>query len=183
MSQISSLLESVKQGEKDAANKLFLIVYNELRQLAESQLAHEKPGQTLQATALVHEVYLKLLGHQSHRRFEGQSHFFAVAAEAIRRILVDQARKKLRLKRGGDRQRIELQDPVMPCQDDQLLLLDEGLQRLAVEDPISARVVELHHFGGLPHDTVAELLNLTVYRARQKWAYACAWLSDYIQAQ
>ena len=135
-------------------------VYAELRQLAAQRLANEKPGQTLDATALVHEAYLRLVGDQ---HFDNRGHFFAAAAEAMRRVLVDNARRKLSAKRGGSAQRLALSDVAASDADERLIALDEALAQLAGDDPLAARVVELHHFAGLPHDQVAAALDTTVY--------------------
>jgi RNA polymerase sigma factor (TIGR02999 family) len=179
MTDLTSILAGLDRGDPHAADQLLPLVYNELRQLAAQRLAQEAPGQTLQATALVHEVYLRLVGgSQRADSWNGRGHFFAAAAQAMRHILVEAARRKKRQKRGGGLQRRELGDVPAPSPDEQLLALDEALARLAEEDPLAARVVELHHFAGLGHEEVATALRLTVYRVRQKWTYARAWLSD-----
>jgi RNA polymerase sigma factor (TIGR02999 family) len=144
--------------------------------LAAQQLARETPGQTLQATALVHEAYLRLVGGDPDRIWNGRAHFLAVAAQAMRRILVEAARRKARKKRGGEFRRIELADPPAPDPDEELLALNDALNRLAEEDPLAAKVVELHQFADLGHEETATALGITVYRARQKWTYARAWL-------
>jgi RNA polymerase sigma factor (TIGR02999 family) len=177
MNEVTQILDAVCRGESQAAERLLPLVYDELRELAAQRLAQEKPGQTLQATALVHEAYLRLVGKDDEPRWDGRGHFFAAAAEAMRRILVEQARRKRRQKRGGGLKRAELFDAPAPEDDDRLLALDEALTRLAEEDPQAARVVELRHFAGLGHNDVAATLGITVYQARQKWAYARAWLS------
>jgi RNA polymerase sigma factor (TIGR02999 family) len=172
MTVVTDLLSAIVQGDAHAAGQLLPLVYDELRRLAARKLAREKPGQTLQPTALVHEAYLRLVGADQH--WDGRGHFFAAAAEAMRRILVENARRKGRLKHGGAVRREELRDQPAPTPDDDLL----ALTRLAAEDPVAAQVVELRHFAGLGHEAVAEALGITVYRARQKWAYARAWLKD-----
>jgi RNA polymerase sigma factor (TIGR02999 family) len=159
---------------------LLPLVYDELRRLAAHRLAREAPGHTLQATALVHEAYLRLVGGDPDRMWDGRGHFFAAAAEAMRRILVESARRKSRRKRGGGLRRIDLADTPTPDPDDDLLALDDALTRLADEDPVSAKVVELRQFAGLGHEQVAATLGITVYLARQKWTYARAWLRDAI---
>jgi RNA polymerase sigma factor (TIGR02999 family) len=156
-----------------AANRLLPLVYDELRRLAAQKLAQENPGQTLNATALVHEAYLRLVGD---RQFADRHHFFAAAAEAMRRILIDRARARTSLKRGGGGQRVTLDGVAAPDPDDRLLALDEALTQLAGADPLAARVVELHHFAGLAHEQVAAALDVSVYLARQKWTFARAWL-------
>jgi RNA polymerase sigma factor (TIGR02999 family) len=177
MSEVSQILNAVANGDPHAASELLPLVYAELRKLAKQRLAREAPGQTLQPTALVHEAYLRLVGDEQPS-WDGRGHFFAAAAEAMRRILVEAARRKGRHKHGGDLRRVELHDQPAPAGDDRLLALDEALTRLAVEDPVAARVVELRHFAGLGHEAVAQTLGVTVYQARQKWAYARAWLKD-----
>jgi RNA polymerase sigma factor (TIGR02999 family) len=178
MTPATQLLSAIAQGDPHAAGQLLPLVYEELRCLAAQKLAQERAGQTLQPTALVHEAYLRLVGSDGERLFEGRGHFFAAAAEAMRRILVDAARKKARHKHGGQRHRVELREQVAPEAEEALLALDEALTRLAAEDAVAARVVELRHFAGLGHEAVAEALGISVYQARQKWAYARAWLKD-----
>ena len=175
MSDVSRVLDAAAAGDRRAAAELLPLVYDELRKLAAARMAAEPPGHSLDATALVHEAYLRLVGDQ---KFDGRGHFFAAAAEAMRRVLVDAARRRNRLKRGGRRGRVELPDVPGRDPDDRLLALDDALTRLAAEDPVAARVVELRHFTGAGHDAVAAALGLTVYAARQKWTYARAWLRD-----
>src|SRR5271165_6608089 len=178
MSEVTRILSAIERGDPHAAEQLLPLVYEELRCLAAQRLAQEKPGQTLEATALVHEAYLRLVNGEPLQEWNGRGHFFAAAAEAMRRILIENARRKKRQKRGGDLKRVELVDAPVPSADDRLLALDEALTKLAQEDPVAARVVELRHFAGLGHEEVAFALRITVYQARQKWAYALAWLSD-----
>jgi RNA polymerase sigma factor (TIGR02999 family) len=178
MNDVTRLLSAVDQGDPHAAEQLLPLVYEELRQLAAQRLAQEKPGQTLQATALVHEAYLRLVSTDTDQPWNSRSHFFAAAAEAMRRILVDNARRKKRAKRGGGRRRADLADHPAPSPDDRLLALDDALKKLAGEDPVAARVVELRQFAGLGHEQIAGVLGITVYQARQKWTYARAWLRD-----
>jgi RNA polymerase sigma factor (TIGR02999 family) len=175
MTDVTRLLDAAVAGDAKAAAELLPLVYEELRQLAAVWMSAERPDHTLDATALVHEAYLRLVGDQ---RFDHRGHFFAAAAEAMRRILVESARRRRRLKRGGDLHRADLPDPPAPIPDDRLLALDEALSRLAAEDPVAARVVELRQFAGLGHEAIAATLGLTVYVARQKWTYARAWLRD-----
>jgi RNA polymerase sigma factor (TIGR02999 family) len=172
MSEVTRILSALEQGDPQAADQLLPLVYDELRKLAAQKLAQEKPGQTLDATALVHEAYLHLVGNQE---FASRPHFFGAAAEAMRRILIDRARARKSLKRGGGR-RVTLDDAAAPDPDDRLLALDEALTQLAGADPLAARVVEMHHFAGMSHDQVATALDLSVYLARQKWTFARAWL-------
>jgi RNA polymerase sigma factor (TIGR02999 family) len=178
MTEVTEILSALDRGDPRAAGFLLPLVYDELRRLAAHKLAHERPGQTLQATALVHEVYLRLVGGDPERTWDGRGHFFAAAAEAMRRILVDGARNRARQKRGGGMHRVELADQAAPDQNEDLLALDEALSRLAAEDPVAAKVVELRQFAGLGHEEVAAELGVTVYVARQKWTYARAWLRD-----
>lgn len=175
MSDVSRLLDAAAAGDRRAAADLLPLVYDELRRLAAARMAAEAPGHTLDATALVHEAYLRLVGDQ---QFDGRGHFFAAAAEAMRRVLVDAARRRNRQKHGGGRGRVELPDVPARDPDDRLLALDAALTRLAAEDPVAARVVELRQFAGAGHDAVAAALGITVYAARQKWTYARAWLRD-----
>jgi RNA polymerase sigma factor (TIGR02999 family) len=176
MTEATSDFPAIVEGDPRADESLLPIVYDELRKLADRRLAHEKPGQTLQATALVHEAYLRLLGGDPDRKWDGRAHFFGAAAEAMRRILVEKARSKSRQKRGGRLCRVELADQAAPDRDEDLIALDDALVRLEAEDPIAAKVVGLRQFAGLGHEEVAAALGITVYLARQKWAYARAWL-------
>ena len=175
MSDVTRLLDAAAAGDLQAAADLLPLVYDELRKLAAARMGAEKPGDTLQPTALVHEAYLRLIGDQ---QFDHRGHFFAAAAEAMRRILVEAARRKHREKHGGGRTRVELPDIPSRDPDDRLLALDDALTRLAAEDLLAARVVELRHFSGAGHEAVAEALGMTVYAARQKWTYARAWLRN-----
>jgi RNA polymerase sigma factor (TIGR02999 family) len=178
MSDVTRILSAIEQGDPTAAEQLLPLVYDELRKLAAQRLAQEKPGQTLEATALVHEAYLRLVEVEKAQQWNSRGHFFAAAAEAMRRILCEHARSKQRLKRGGGRRQVELTDAAAVPPEDDLLALDEALTRLAAEDPVAARVVELRHFGGLGHEAIAGVLGITVYLARQKWTYARAWLRN-----
>ena len=173
MSNVTQILHAIDAGDPQAAGQLLPLVYDELRQLAAAKLAREKPGQTLDATGLVHEAYLRLMGDQ---KFANRCHFFVAAGEAMRRILVDNARRKHSLKRGGDGQRVPLDDVAIPDADERLLVLDDALTHLVGDDPLAARIVELHHFVGMSHEQVASALELSVYQVRQKWTYARAWL-------
>jgi len=173
MNDVTHLFSAIRHGDPQAAEQLLPLVYDELRRLAAAKMANERPDHSLNATALVHEAYLRLAGGQ---HFENRRHFFAAAGEAMRRVLVDHARRKLSARRGGLAQRQPMADPAAPDADERLLALDEALTRLAGDDPLAARVVELHHFVGLPHDKVAEALGTTVYDVRQRWTYARAWL-------
>jgi RNA polymerase sigma factor (TIGR02999 family) len=178
MCDVTTIISAIQQGDRAASEKLLPLVYDELRKLATQRMAQERPGQTLDATALVHEAYLRLVGVESPQKWDGRGHFFAAAAEAMRRILVEKARHKQRLKHGGGRKRVSLDDVGEPDEDSRMLALDDALTRLAAEDREAAQIVNMHHFCGLSHELVAESLGLTVYHVRQKWTYAKAWLAD-----
>ena len=173
MSDVTEILCAIEQGDPWAADQLLPLVYDELRRLAAAKMANERPDHSLDATALVHEAYLRMAGDQ---HFENHRHFFAAAGQAMRRVLVDHARGKLSAKRGGPAQREPFADLAAADTDERLLALDQALTQLAGDDPLAARVVELHHFMALPHDQVAEALDTTVYEVRLKWTYARAWL-------
>src|SRR5262245_15758338 len=175
MPDVTQLLESAAAGDRQAAAELLPAVYDELRKLAAARMAREAPGLTLDATALVHEAYLRLVGDQ---RFDHRGHFFAAAAEAIRRILVESARRKVAAKRGGPAVREDL-DPdriAAPQPPDELLALDEALNKLATRDPAKAELVKLRYFAGLTADEAAAVLGLSPSTADRHWAYARAWL-------
>jgi RNA polymerase sigma factor (TIGR02999 family) len=176
MTDVTRILSSIAEGDPRAAEQLLPLVYDELRKVAAQKLAREKPGQTLQPTALVHEAYLRLIGGDKAPAFKDRGHFFAAAAAAMRRILVDNARRKLTQKRGGGRQRQPLEAVVAPEPDAELLALDEALQKLAAADPARARLVELRYFGGLTGEQAAEVLGISPTTADRHWAYARAWL-------
>jgi RNA polymerase sigma factor (TIGR02999 family) len=175
MSDVTRILSAIEQGDPLAAEQLLPLVYDELRKLAAAKMAHEKPGQTLDATGLVHEAYLRLVGSDS-RSYKDRSHFFAAAASAMHRILVDNARRKQAQKRGGDWKRQPLEVVAAPQPDDDLLALDEALEKLAANDPQKARLVELRYFAGLTNDEAAEVLGISPTTADRHWAYARAWL-------
>jgi RNA polymerase sigma factor (TIGR02999 family) len=178
MSEVTRILSAIEQGDPHAAEQLLPLVYDELRQLAAHKLAQEKPGQTLQATALVHEAYLRLVGVQKTQRWDSPGHFFAAAAEAMRRILLNRARDRHRLKRGGDRRRIDLDqvEIALDGSDEQLIALDEALAQLAMEDASAAQLVNLRFFAGLSLKDAAASLGLALRTAERQWAYARAWL-------
>jgi RNA polymerase sigma factor (TIGR02999 family) len=182
MSEITLLLDAAAAGNRKAAADLLPLVYDELRKLAASRMALEAPDQTLQPTALVHEAYLRLIGPSEQACWENRGHFFAAAAEAMRRILVDAARRKRAEKHGGRHRRVDLAD--VPANSDfageQLLALDAALTRLAAEDPVAARVVELRHFAGLSIEEAAGALGQSRATAYRHWTYALAWLRDAI---
>lgn len=177
MTEITRILTAIDQGDAQAANELLPLVYDELRRLAARKMAQEAPGQTLQATALVHEAYLRLVGSQD-QNWDSRGHFFAAAAEAMRRILVENARRKLRIKRGGNRQRLELQEvdlAIDPPSDD-LVALHEALEKLTKEDKQTAELVKLRYFAGLTTEQAAEVLGVSRRTAYRDWAYASSWL-------
>ncbi len=181
MSEVTHILAAVERGDPRAAEQLLPLVYEELRKLAAQRLASEKPGQTLQATALVHEAYVRLVGGEQPHDWNGRGHFFAAAAEAMRRILVESARRKGRVRHGGGRTRIDL-DQVAAIDDDggadDLLALDEALGRLEAEQPEVAAVVKLRYFAGMTAGQAAEALGLSRRTADRHWAFARAWLFD-----
>jgi RNA polymerase sigma factor (TIGR02999 family) len=177
MPDVTLLLDAAAAGDRKAAADLLPLVYDELRRLAAARMAAEAPGHTLDATGLVHEAYLRLVGDQ---HFDGRGHFFAAAAEAMRRVLVDRARDKGRQKRGGERRQIDLADiPARADNDPDLLLsLDEALAKLAAEDSAAAAVAQLHLFAGLPIEEAAAALGVARATAYRNWTYARAWLQD-----
>jgi RNA polymerase sigma factor (TIGR02999 family) len=185
MSDVTRILSAIEQGDQHAAEQLLPLVYGELRKLAAQKIAHEKPGQTFQATSLVHEAYLRLVDVDQAQRWDGRGHFFAAAAEAMRRILVESARRRSRVKHGGDRERIELDSSALaaPEIDHDLLALDEALDRLAREDPISAQVVKLRYFAGLTIPQTAEMLNVSPRKVDFLWSFARAWLRREIEGE
>ncbi len=174
MSDVTQILGQIESGDPTAAELLLPLIYEELRKLAAAKLQNEKPGQTLQATALVHDAYIRLVDGEKSQHWNGRKHFFAAAAEAMRRILVDQARSKRALKRGGQGQRVALDEAqagaTLP--DDQLLDIDEALTRLAVEDPQAARLIQLRYFAGLSIEDAAELVGVSRTTAYEHWSYA-----------
>jgi RNA polymerase sigma factor (TIGR02999 family) len=181
MSEATRILMAIDQGDPHAAEQLLPLVYEELRQLAAAQLAREKPGQTLAATALVHEAYLRLVGDQ---QFANRRHFFAAAAQAMRRIVVETARRKKRTKHGGGRQRVEVELADLPTRlpPDELLALDEALGRLEQLDPVKARLVTLRYFAGMTIEQAAAALNISRVTAHRYWTFARAWLHQQMTA-
>jgi RNA polymerase sigma factor (TIGR02999 family) len=178
MNDVTGILSAIEQGDSHAAEHLLPLVYDELRKLAAQKLAQEKPGQTLQATALVHEAYLRLVDSNTIQRWDSRGHFFAAAAEAMRRILVENARHKSSAKAGGGRQRVDL-DEVEPAIEGprvDLLALDEALGRLEAKDPRKAGLVKLRYFAGLTNQQAAEALGISTSTADNDWAYAKTWL-------
>jgi RNA polymerase sigma factor (TIGR02999 family) len=178
LGDVTQILDAVARGDRQAAGQLLPQVYDELRRLAAQRLAQERPGQTLQPTALVHEAYLRLVGDDPGRPWDNRGHFFAAAAEAMRRILVERARSKRQLKRGGGRARVFL-DPELiaaPEASDDLLVLDEALTKLALQNPRAAALVKLRYFAGLTNQEAAQALGIAPRTADFRWAYARAWL-------
>jgi len=192
MSDVTRILNAIERGDARGADQLLPLVYEELRLLAARKLSHEPPGQTLQATALVHEVYLRLVGEQN-QSWTGRAHFFRAAAEAMRRILIDHARRKKSEKRGGRRQKADLETALAEspeglaptsdclgesgvCSPEDLLALDEALAKLAQEDAVKAEVVKLRYFAGLTVEQTAEILGISATTTKLHWAYARAWL-------
>jgi RNA polymerase sigma factor (TIGR02999 family) len=180
MSDVTQILSEIEHGDPAAAERLLPLVYDELRKLAAVKLASERPGQTLQATALVHEAYLRLVGSEPTQQWDNRWHFFAAAAEAMRRITLNRARDKKRLKRGGDFRRIDLElaEIALDSNEDDLIALDEALGELEREDEISAQVVKLRFFAGLKQREVAAALGISLRSAERQWAFAQAWLYD-----
>ncbi len=175
MTDVTRILSAIEQGDSRAAEQLLPLIYEELRKLAAQRLAQEKPGQTLEATALVHEAYLRLVGDQ---HFDNRGHFFAAAAEAMRRILIEAARRKGRQKRGGERQRVDLDSADLVCQSapDELLIINDAIDKLAADDPEAAQLVKLRYFAGLSVEDAAELAGISRSTAYEHWAFARAWL-------
>ncbi len=178
MADLTHLLSAIEQGDPHAAGQLLLLVYEELRKVAAEKMANERPGQTLQATALVHEAYLRLVDVKEAQHWNSRAHFFAAAAEAMRRILIDRARHKQSRKAGGGRRRLELDDiePALEENGDRLLALDEALRQLEVEDPRKAELVKLRFFAGLTLEHAAAALGVSTSTAEKDWAYARSWL-------
>jgi RNA polymerase sigma factor (TIGR02999 family) len=181
MNEVTHILAAIEEGEPHAAEQLLPLVYDALRKLAAQKLGQERPGQTLEATALVHEAYLRLVGatsREASKQWQGRGHFFAAAAEAMRRILVENARRKRRHKHGGNLPRIniDLAGIISPMPDADLLALDEAMTRLAAEEPIRAKLVQLRFYAGLSNDEAAAVLGISGVTAKRYWRYARAWL-------
>jgi RNA polymerase sigma factor (TIGR02999 family) len=183
MGDATLLLTAVEQGDPTAAEKLLDLLYEELRRLATHRMAQEAPGQTLQPTALVHEAWLRLVGNKNPK-FENRAHFFSAAAEAMRRILIDRARRKLTRRHGGGYERVELDevDLAAPEADDQLLAVHEALDKLALEHPVQAELVKLRYFVGLTNEETAQILGISISTAKNYWAFSRAWLLQVIQS-
>src|SRR6266536_1725848 len=184
MSEVTRILAAIEQGDPHASEQLLPLVYEELRRLAAQKLANEKPGQTLEATALVHEAYLRLVGEGEEQHWNSRGHFFAAAAEAMRRILVEQARHKKSAKGGGDRDRLDVVDSLLAAPEprEDLVALDAALTRLAQTDQQAAELAQLRYFAGLPLREIAEILGIAPRTADRLWAYAKAWLHQEIES-
>ena len=187
MSDVREILDATGRGEPEAASRLLPLVYDELRRLAAHRLAQEPPGQTLDATALVHEAYLRLVGGDPGKPWQGRGHFFAAAAEAMRRILVERARRKRRLRHGGGRARAAVEPAELPAPEDrpvdELLAVDAALDRLAAVDPSAAELVKLRYFAGFSIPRAAEILGISPRSADRLWTYARAWLRREIEGE
>jgi RNA polymerase sigma factor (TIGR02999 family) len=184
MADVTRILHSIEAGDPQAAQQLLPLVYDELRQLAAARMAHESPGQTLQATALVHEAWLKLAG-SDRQQWRGRAHFFGAAAEAMRRILIDQARRKASEKRGGNQPREELHESRIELRapSDEILAVHDALDALAAEDPLAAEVVKLRYFVGMTISEVADALEMAPRTADRHWAFARAWLKQAVEGE
>ncbi len=182
MTEVTQILSQIEQGDPSAAERLLPLVYDELRKLAAARLANEQPGQTLQATALVHDAYLRLVDVDNAQQWDSRSHFFAAAAQAMRRILVENARRKRRLKHGGELVRVEIELANLPTRmaSEELIALDEALQRLRLEDPVKAELVTLRYFGGMTIEQAAEVLQISRTTAHRYWTFARAFLHQQI---
>ena len=180
---VTRILEAVQQGDPNAADKLLPLVYEELRHLAAHKMANQAPGHTLQPTALVHEAWLRLIGNQE-AQFAGRAHFFAAAAEAMRHILIDSARRKRAVRHGGAQVRVDIQNVEIaaPADDEELLAIHEVLDKLATEEPQKAELAKLRYFVGMTFEEAAEVLGISVATAKRYWAYARAWLYEEIRA-
>jgi RNA polymerase sigma factor (TIGR02999 family) len=185
MTELTQLLNAIHKGDTEAAGRVMPLIYNELRGLAARLLASERPGQTLTATALVHEAYLRLVGPSREQEWEGRAHFFSAAAEAMRRILVENARRKRSRKRGGDRERQELSldEVALPEVSEDVLAVDEALEKLSATDPRSGELVRLRYFAGLTIKEAAEVMGISPRTADARWAYARAWLLAELQGE
>ena len=177
MSDVTQILTAIEQGDVKAANQLLPLVYEELRRLAAQKMSRESPGQTLQATALVHEAYIRLVGSET-QNWKGRTHFFTAAAEAMRRILIDNARRKNSLKHGGGNQKADIDNAELAIEEpsEDIIALDEALAKLAVEDPVKANLVKLRYFAGLTIEQAADILGISRATADRYWSYSRVWL-------
>jgi RNA polymerase sigma factor (TIGR02999 family) len=182
MTNVTRILNAIEQGDAKAVDELLPLVYEELRLLASQKMAQEKPGQTLQATALVHEAYLRLVGSET-QQWDSRNHFFAAAAEAMRRILVENARRKKREKHGGGLNRLDITklDAALSTNDEMILLVNEALEKLMQIDAMGAKLIKLRFFGGFPNIQAAKILGIPERTAKRTWAYARAWLHEEIK--
>jgi len=182
MSEVTRILVTIEQGDPSAVAQLLPLVYDDLRKLASLKLNQEKPGQTLQATALVHEAYLRLVDVDKAQHWNSRGHFFAAAAEAMRRILVENARRKQRIKHGGEMERVDIELGDMPTRmtSDELIALDDALEKLKQHDPVKAELVTLRYFAGMTIEQAAEILDISRVTAHRYWTYARAWLHQQI---
>lgn len=178
MSDVTRILNSLQHGDPQAADELLPLVYEELRKLATAKMIREAPNQTLQPTALVHEAWLRLVGKDGEAQFQNRAHFFAAAAEAMRRILIDRARRKRAARHGGEQQRVEFEDAELaaPEDDDQLLAVNDALEKLMRQDKVEGELVKLRYFVGLTNDEAAEVLGISPRTAKYYWTHARAWL-------
>lgn len=185
MSDVTQILDAIVRGEKHASEQLLPLIYHELRRLAASKLAQEPPGQTLEATALVHDAYIRLVDSEEEQKWTHRGHFFAAAAEAMRRILVEKARRKHRVKHGGGQQPVELDDERLVCSvpSDQIVAVDEALERFGQEDPEKAQLVKLRFFAGLNIEEAAEVMGISRATASRHWTYARAWLYNAVSSE
>ncbi len=184
MSDLTRILEAAQQGDPTAADQLLPLVYDELRRLAAAKMANEAAGHTLQPTALVHEAWLRLIGNEN-QKWDGRAHFFAAAAEAMRRILIDSARRKRAVRHGGDQQRVDIQevDLASPTGDNQLLAVNDALDKLAAQHKVEAELVKLRYFVGMTNDEAAEVLGISPRTAKYYWTHARAWLYREIESR
>src|SRR5438132_12973164 len=182
MSSVTELLSDIDRGDPRAAEQLLPLVYDELRKLAAQKIVREAPGQTFQATALVHEAYLRLMDVEGAQHWNSRGHFFAAAAEAMRRILVENARRKKRIKHGGDLERVAIEMASLPTRmsSEELLALDAALEKLKEQDPVKAQLVTLRYFGGMTIEQASEVLRISRVTAHRYWTYARAWLHQQI---
>lgn len=183
MNDVTQILEQIDQGDLAAPERLLPLVYDELRRLAASKMGRESPGQTLEATALVHEAYVKLVGNAPARSYGDRRHFFAAAATAMKRILIDRARAKQTTKRGGNLKREALPDVAEALPNDEVLALADALEKLKLEDPLKAELVELRYFVGLTGDEAAQTLGISPSSADRHWVFARAWLQNEVRGQ
>lgn len=184
VNDVTIMLDAMQQGDLEAAGKLLALVYDDLRRLAEHRMAKEQPGQTLQSTALVHEVWLRLTGG-NNRKFENQAHFFSVAAEAMRRILIDRARRRQAQCHGGGQVRVEFEEGLLanPEDDEQLLALNDAIEKFTLKHPLQAKVVKLRYFVGMSNEEISDVMNISLSTVKNYWIFSRAWLFNEISGQ